>query len=177
MDLEEDYVELHRVVADNRTATGRYDLIINQINTLWEELAVGSSVKAFDRFFRHLIRLRQDRLQLDTLGATASQAVGQRAVNLTVSPRIFLNCLPSLPSIQLSPRIFKFMLSLSLLEAEAAIDLLPLLRPNDALLAFFSSARNPSKVSASFNLASVPSSSLKPPSYPARLNLSNPLLE
>jgi hypothetical protein len=36
----------------------------------------------FDRFFRHLIRLHQDRLQLDTLGATASHAVGQRAVNL-----------------------------------------------------------------------------------------------
>jgi hypothetical protein len=57
--------------------------------SLWTELAVGSSAKAFDRFFRHLIRLHQDRLQLDALGPTASQAVGQSAVNLTVSPTIF----------------------------------------------------------------------------------------
>jgi hypothetical protein len=58
-------------------------------SSLWTESAVGSSAKAFDRFFRHLIRLHQDRLQLDALGPTASQAVGQSAVNLTVSPTIF----------------------------------------------------------------------------------------
>jgi hypothetical protein len=37
-----------------------------------DELAVGSSAKTFDRFFGHLIRLPQDRLQLNTLKATAS---------------------------------------------------------------------------------------------------------
>jgi hypothetical protein len=56
-------------------------------HALWTELAVGSSVMTFDRFFRHLIRLHQGRLQLDALGPTVSQAVGQRAVNLTV-PRV-----------------------------------------------------------------------------------------
>jgi hypothetical protein len=67
----------------------------------------------FDRFFGHLIRLHQDRLQLDTLGPTASEAVGQRAVNLTVPRVLFFYSLPSLPNVRLTPRIFKFVLSLA----------------------------------------------------------------
>jgi hypothetical protein len=48
--------------------------------------------------------------------------------------------------------------------------LLPLLHPNNVLLAFFSSASNSYKLFTSFDFASVPSSSLKPSSYPAQPN-------
>ncbi|KAJ7855393.1 hypothetical protein B0H13DRAFT_1903143 [Mycena leptocephala] len=65
------------------------------------------------------------------------------------------------------------MLSLSLLEAGAAIDLLllllPLFLPNDVLLAFFVFPCNLSKLSIQLNLAPAPSSSLKLPSYPVQL--------